>query len=441
MDESRLNREIPLTTSNMMRLLEELTPLNRVLCSSDLDWTLDVLSQELPFERRVFRADPPHNGWVIPPKWDVLEASISHRGEVIYDGSVHALGVIALSAPFEGTVSREELRKHLHYDHRYDDSLTFHFRQLFRSWDRDWGFCVTKRFYDQLSEGNYEVRIRTEESEGYLAVLEHTLHGELSDTVVVCATTDHPGVSNDGLSGVVVAIELFRWLASAPRKLTYRLVLPPSIMGTEYYLARLADQDKAQIMEALCLFMTGSQTQLALQRSRNRRSILEVLLEEELGGADVPHRAGGFEEININDEYIWEAHGIPTCSLARFPYDEYHSSRDNVSAIDPAHLQQTLDLCKAVFQELDSLTMVEKCFSGTICMSNPEIDLYVDPGQVSFGERVSTTTRKLRRLMDRLPTMDRTISTRQIARDLDLDIKFVEEYLTRCAAKGLVRLR
>ena len=70
--------------------------------------------------------------------------------------------------------------------------------------------------------------------------------------------------------------------------------------------------------------------------------------------------------------------------------------------------------------------MVEKCFSGTICMSNPEIDLYVDPGQVSFGERVSSTTQKLRRLMDTLPTMDRTISTRQIARDLDLDTESVE---------------
>src|SRR6476659_4767633 len=122
---------------DMMQMLADLTPLNRVCCSTDYDKAVDYLGEVLPFRLLEFRADDEHNGWVIPPKWDVTKAEIRYRGRVIFDGRAHALGVIAGSAPFRGTVSREVLRAHLHFDHRYDEALTFHFRQQFRSWARD----------------------------------------------------------------------------------------------------------------------------------------------------------------------------------------------------------------------------------------------------------------------------------------------------------------
>ena len=90
--------------SDMMRILEDLTPLNRVMCSSDFDRTVEYLCRELPFEVQRFAAGEDYNGWIIPPKWDVEEAVIRKDGSVIYDGKDHALAVIALSAPFEGTL-------------------------------------------------------------------------------------------------------------------------------------------------------------------------------------------------------------------------------------------------------------------------------------------------------------------------------------------------
>lgn len=425
----------------MMQLLEELTPLNRVICSTDLDRTLEVLSQQLPFEKKIYPGTQEHNGWVVPPKWDVEEATISHGGRVIYDGKAHALGVIALSSSFEGRVSSEELKRHLHFDHRYDDSLTFHFRGLFRSWQRDWGFCVTKQFFDSLKAGDYDVRIRTRESAGYIAALEYTLPGELPETIVVTATTDHPGVSNDGLSGVVTGIELFHRLAARKRKLTYRLVLPPSIMGTEYYLANLLRADKANLLETLCLFMTGSDCQLALQRSKGNRSILEALLAFRLSEGGVDHRVGDFEHININDEYIWEAHGIPACSLARFPYPAYHSSRDDAASMSERRLTEVVEVCEQALMELDAASIVRKRFDGTVCLSNPRYDLYVDPGQISFGERVDASQKKLRRLMDTIPTLDRPVTNIQLARDAQLELSVVDGYLQRWADKGLLEIK
>jgi aminopeptidase-like protein len=158
--------------NRMMTIIRDLAPLNRVFCSSDYDRSIEYLSAFLPFNVLAFKATDEHNGWTIPPKWDLKEARIFKDGKLIYDGTSHALSVIALSRPFQGRVDLAELKKHLHYDHRYEDVIPYHFRQEYRSWERDWGFCVPKRFYDTLLPGEYEVSIQTEESEGILKVLE-----------------------------------------------------------------------------------------------------------------------------------------------------------------------------------------------------------------------------------------------------------------------------
>ena len=193
--------------SVMMKILEDLTALNRVMCSTDYDRTVDCMRQLLPCEVLEYPAtSQEHNGWVIPPKWDVAEATITKNGELVYDGTWHPLGVIALSAPFEGTVSRGILQEHLHYDHRYSDSLTYHFRQQFRSWDRDWGFCVPKDLYDALEPGDYEVRIVTREEPGVLKIVVGTHAGKVPYAIALCANLDHPGVANDGLAVVAVGV-------------------------------------------------------------------------------------------------------------------------------------------------------------------------------------------------------------------------------------------
>jgi aminopeptidase-like protein len=191
---------------SMRQIIAQLTPLNRVCCSSDYDRCVDYLCDVLPFRVLEFPASDEHNGWVIPPKWDVIRATIHRHGRLVFDGCQHPLGVIALSAPFEGQVDRETLRAHLHYDHRFDDALTFHFRQQFRSWSRDWGFSVPRRLFDALEPGPYDVCIETREASGLLKVLDLEHEGTRRETVVIGANLDHPGVANDGLAGVAVGI-------------------------------------------------------------------------------------------------------------------------------------------------------------------------------------------------------------------------------------------
>jgi aminopeptidase-like protein len=426
--------------SMMMDLLADLTPLNRVICSTDSDRAVDYVTGLLPCDVHAYPETQEHNGWAIPPKWDVLEATISKDGELMYDGTWHPLAVIALSAPFEGRVSREELRRHLHYDRRYPDSLTFHFRGLFRRWDRQWGFCVPQDLYDSLGPGDYDVRIVTREEPGVLKVVTATHQGATPYTISLCANLDHPGVSNDGLAGVAVGIELLRRLAGRSTLFTYQLLLAPGIMGTEYFLGTLPASEREKIMACVCLWMLGSRTELALQASRGARSDIESAIAQVLQERRIPHRNGDFETIIINDEYLWEAYDIPTCSLSRFPYPEYHSSRDDVTIMDEGRLEEAVAVLLGAVDKLEGSPLVEKLFQGTICLSNPRYDLYVDPGQVSFGERVGDEQRSLRLLQDYVPSIRGPVTVRSLAGRFGLPDEVALSYLRRWAEKGLLTL-
>jgi aminopeptidase-like protein len=420
--------------------MRDLTPLSRAVCSEGYDAAVDYLLRELPFRVISIPDTIEHNGWVIPPSWDVEEAWISKDGQKIYDGTAHPVAVIGLSASFSGVVGLDELRSHLHYDHRYSDSIPFHYRQFFRSWERDWGFCVSRQFFDSLTPGDYEVCIRTKEAPGTLKILEYVHSGSLDYTIVFAGNLDHAGLANDGLAGCIAGFELMRRLQGRKTRFSYSLVLSPGILGSEFYLASLKQEERARIFEGVFLEMLGSDTQLAVQDSR--RSLVHVrdALRESLSRLGLPFRTGPFESIIVNDEYIWENYGIPMVSFSRFPYPEYHSHLDNMSIIRDRSLNEAVEALLGVVDLLEATPLIVKKFEGNMCLSNPRYNLYVDYGQVALGDRLSEKSRRMRALMDLIPSLNRPVSIGVIAKHIGVSENDAQEYLQKWAAKGLVDL-
>jgi aminopeptidase-like protein len=337
-------------------------------------------------------------------------------------------------------VGLDELRRHLHYDHRYEDSIPFHYRQQFRSWERDWGFCVPKALFERLTPGNYDILIRTREAPGTLKILEYKHAGTLATTIVLGGNLDHAGVANDGLAGCVVGLEVLRRLEDRKTKFTYSLVLSPGIIGSEFYLNALSEQERGAILEGIFLEMLGSTTQLALQEPR--RTMVSTLhaLKASLDASGLPYRTGPFQSIIVNDEYVWENYGIPMISLSRFPYPEYHSSFDTVKRISEASLQESVAVLMDTIDRLESTPLLIKKFQGNICLSNPHYDLYVDSGQVALGDRSSDTLQRMRRLMDFIPAQERPVSVKAIADHMGLPEPDTLAYLQRWSDKGLIDL-
>jgi len=427
------------STTSMKRLIEQLYCTNRVFCSSDYDACVRQIASVLQFKTQRFTADQsPLHGWEIPPKWDVTRADIYRDGHLVWDGTQHPLGVIALSTPFEGTVSRQILLDHLHTvedDYENPDAIPFHFRQQYRPWDRDWGFCVPRRVVDALEPGEYDVVIRTDESPGYLDVLEYNHKGETDITFAFVAHLDHPGMANDDLAGCAVGIELFRRLRDRRTKFSYRLILLQEIIASEYYLHALSSDDLDLIVGSLFLEMLGSDTPLALQASASGKSTVDRVVKDALEAEGVEYRTGPFRSIIGNDEIIWEAYGVPMPSLSRFPYPEYHTSDDNPRIISSESLETSVRVLEHTIDRLEHQCIVRKNFRGVPATSHPSFDLYVDTWGSDDPE-----AHALRRVMDYLPMAQQVISTVEIQDRCDVQPDTLLPYLEQWAQTGLIDL-
>ena len=108
--------------------------------------------------------------------------------------------------------------------------------------------------------------------------------------------------------------------------------------------------------------------------------------------------------------------------------------------IQEDRLEEAVSALMGAVDILESSPIVNKRFSGNVCLSNPKFDLYVDYGQVALGDTLSEQKRKMRHLMDFIPALDRPMSVRAISDHIGLPEPDVLAYLQRWADKGLVDL-
>lgn len=424
------------TINSAYRITEALAPLARHFASPDYDAAIDFLLNELPFNVHAFGPECEHNGWTIPPHYQVKEARIKKDNSVIFDGLRHPLAVPCHATSFHGLVNGETLKKHLWYDHRFPDAIPYHFRFSYRPWERDWGFCVPQHFYDSIDSGEYEVNLEIQEGKREIKVLEYTLHGQSGIEFAFVAHLDHPGMANDDLAGCAVGVELFQNLAKKDHRHTYRLMLVQEILGSEMLLHTLPGMKKAR--EALFLEMLGANVPLVVQRANKSPTAMELALRVSLQKMELSFEELGFRESVTNDELVFEAYGIPMVSISRFPYPEYHSSKDNMSIICKETLQDSVRLLEKVVEWHENDIYVEKLFSGVPCLSSPEYKLYVEPSETAFGG--AETNMPLYRFMEQVCLISARESVGVLACRCGVPVDVARTYLDRWQEKKLVRL-
>jgi len=128
-------------------------------------------------------------------------------------------------------------------------------------------------------------------------------------------------------------------------------------------------------------------------------------------------------------------------SLSRSPYPEYHSSLDDFSIMSEESLNEALQVLLKMVEYLESCTFVFKKFQGTLCLSNPKYDLYVDPGRPELGTVAPESQQKMRHLMELIPTLREPVSVQYLSERTGVREKDVMAYLEKWEKKGLLDLR
>ncbi|MDA1132612.1 MAG: DUF4910 domain-containing protein [Proteobacteria bacterium] len=417
----------------MKELLTRLWPLHRTLNSDDMERALGMCGAYLDDPRWMLHRYRPKSEvytWIVPERFHVREAWLEIDGERIADFADNPLHLLSYSLPrtIEGKLG--DLRGHLWSNPARPDAIPWEFKY----YERSWGFCVRHRDLERFGDdapvkGVIDVAFGDED----FCLGEFYLPGETDADVLFLTNICHPAQVNDSLSGLVVGLEMARRLAAMPRqRLGFRLLVVPETIGT---IAWLAANENAITNTGIAWFceVVGHDESFILQHSRQGdalidRAFLAVLRQHRRHGVE---RSGRFREVIASDEMVTNGPGfdIPTPSLSRWPYDQYHTSDDNPGIIAEENLQETLEVFEDLWRALQTNAYPRRTFKGPVMLSRHGlwVDWREDRALNLATERIMLMLEGDRSLID-------------IAHELDLPLDTITRYLERFREAGLIEM-
>ncbi len=349
----------------MYQWATDLFPIHRSLTGEGVRLTLHYLKQLLPdLAIHEVPTGTQAYDWTVPKEWVIREAYIEdHIGKRIVNISTNNLRVVQYSAPIDKVVSRDELEAHLHSlpdKPRAIPYVTSYYKET-------WGFCVTHRQRDSLILGNvFKVRIDSELKDGHLTYGELIIPGQEQTEVLLSTYVCHPSMANNELSGPVLATALARWIASQPRRHTYRILFLPETIGALVYLSRHIDEMKAKTVAGYQVTCVGDDREYSYLPSRKGDTLADRAAIAAYRDSDITPKRWSFLDRG-SDERQWCAPGVdlPVASIMRSKYDtypEYHTSLDNLSIISQDALEGTL----AIYQRAISIIEANRVYRSVV---------------------------------------------------------------------------
>lgn len=326
----------------------ELYPICRSITGDGLRRSLGIIGQELPLERREVPTGTPLFDWVVPREWNVRNAYIATLdGRRIVDFAECNLHLLQYSTPLDRVVERTELLSHLHTLPETPDWIPY--RTAYYS--ENWGFCLSQRQAEQLTDAAYRVVIDTTLAPGHLSYGELVLPGAREEEVLLSCHVCHPSLANDNLSGIAIAVALARRLMAARRRFTYRFLFIPGTIGSLAWLA--ANEVRVpRVKYGLVLSCLGDGAPMTYKASRRGDAAIDRIAAHVLRQSGAPHRLLPFTPYGYDErQYCSPGFDMPVGCLMRSPngsFAEYHTSADNLTFIRRDALAHSLEMLERI---------------------------------------------------------------------------------------------
>lgn len=354
---SQIELEAEAAGHRMFALAEQLFPLHRGISGDGLRQTLKILGEHVSLERIEVPTGTQVLDWEVPQEWNIRDAFIvDDAGNRVVDYAASNLHVVNQSRPVRQRMRWSELRDHIATLPECPDWIPYR-TAYFR--DR-WGFCMTHRQYLELDESpdrEYDVCIDASFKDGALSYGALCLPGELDDEVLISTHVCHPSLANDNLSGIVVAVELAKYLATRPRRYSYRFIFVPATIGAIAWLSQNRDSIN-KIKHGVILSGVGDAGDLTYKKSRRGNAKIDRIVAHVLGRSGRSHEIRDFTPTGYDErQFCSPGFDLPIGCLMRTPngeYPEYHTSADNLDFLSSDHLADTLAACKSIVEVLEN---------------------------------------------------------------------------------------
>ncbi len=322
----------------MYDLITELYPICRSITGNGFRSTLNTISKYIPLATHEVPSDTQVFDWTVPKEWNIRDAYVKNAdGERVIDFQKTNLHIVSYSVPVNTTLTREELKGHLHTLPHAPDWIPY--RTSY--YKEDWGFCLSHNDLLRLQDGMYEVCIDSTLETGALTYGEFYLQGETSNEILISCHACHPSLCNDNLSGIAVATFLARTLMDIPRRYSYRFLFIPGTIGSITWLAR-NESIVNRIKHGLVLTCLGDSGNCTYKKSRRDTAEIDRTVAHVLRESGEPHSIIDFFPYGYDErQYCSPGFNLPVGSFMRSrhgEFPEYHTSADNLDFVHPRYL-------------------------------------------------------------------------------------------------------
>lgn len=338
----------------MYALIQELYPICRSISGNGVAQTIELMKKHLPLTVKQYPTGLKCFDWEIPNEWNVTVAWIKDEGgNAIVDFSKNNLHVLGYSEPIDAWMSLDELKPHIHTLPHRPNAIPY----ITSYYQRQWGFCMAHDDFLSLKDGKYHVKIESRLSAGNILVSEALLPGKSDKEILISSYYCHPSIAHDSLSGVAVAMQLYRHLASMDRHYTYRFLFIPETIGAVAYLSDNKDHVLNNVHAGFVVTCVGDTKPFTYKRSRRGNHEVDRITENILKHSGFSYSVRDFWPAGSDErQYCSPGFNLPVGSLLRSvygEYPEYHTSDDNMSFISPQGLQESYDMYVQILNALE----------------------------------------------------------------------------------------
>ena len=315
---------------------KELWPINRSITGDGVRETLERISKHLTrLSIKSVSSGTQVFDWIVPNEWNVKEAYIiTPSGKKICDFYLNNLHLVGYSIPFKGTVSLNELKKHLYTIPDQPNAIPY----ITSYYEERWGFCLSQDQFNALESGNYKVVINSTLSKGELNYGELLIKGKSDKEIFLSTYICHPSMANNELSGIAVVTFLSKWLQEIDEtNFSYRIIFIPETIGSIAYLSQNYKDMKNKIFAGFNVSCVGDNRSYSFLPSRNGNTISDLISKHVLKWIDPNFIEYSWLDRG-SDERQYCAPGIdlPIASIFRTKYGsypEYHTSLDDLDNV------------------------------------------------------------------------------------------------------------
>ena len=340
----------------MYDLAVRLFPICRSITGNGFRQSLDIIREQVP-EMKVFEVPTGTQvfDWTVPKEWNIRGGWIRRlSGETVIDFRDSNLHVLGYSVPVHQKVSREELMEHVYTQPEQPDWIPY----VTSYYKERWGFCMSERQKQQMTDDAYEVMIDSTLEDGSLTYGELIVPGETDDEVFFSTYLCHPSMANNELSGPCLMAALIRYVSSLPRRrYTYRFIIVPETIGSITYLSRNLQTMQQHVKAGFVLSCVGDDRTYSMVSTKYEDTLADRVLENVLRFHEPDFiRYSFMKRASDERQYGSAGVGLPVCAFCRskyHEYPEYHTSADDLSLISPEGLQGSYDVMVKVINALE----------------------------------------------------------------------------------------